>query len=134
MAEKTGSITAEDRLQTENVPTAMNKSDMPWHEREKDTERMRSEVRDLEEDLVASIAVLRHRLSLSTMKARAKDELRELAVTKPKAALSTAGHTGGELLRRLFEASKEQPIIPIAISAAFVGMAALRRILGGDKR
>lgn len=131
MAQETGGMSAEERKHTTDMPTSITRSDMPSHQGKEDADRMRAEVRDLEEDLVANVAALRYKLSMATMKARAKEELHELAVNKPKAALSTAGHRGGELLRRLLETSRDQPVIPVAISTIFVGLAAIRRVLRG---
>lgn len=122
MAEKTGGMSAEERQDTK-------KQDRPWYRGEQDADRMRTEVRDLEEDLAANFAALRYKLSVAKMKAKAKDEFRELAVKKSKAALSTAGHTSGKLLRGFLDASKGQPIIPIAISTILVGIVMIRRAL-----
>jgi hypothetical protein len=131
MAQKTGGMTSEDRGRTADLQTSVKTSGTPWGENEEDTDRMRAEVRQLEEDLAVNLSALRYKLSPTTMKMRAKEELRELAVNKPRAALNTAGHTGGDLLRRFLETSREQPIIPVAISAIVVGVAALRRLLRG---
>lgn len=130
MAQKTGCMSAEERRPAADIPASMKKSDMPWYEGKQDADRMRAEVRDLEEDLVANVAALRYKLSVTKMRAKAKDELREFAVKKPKAAFSTAGHTSAELLRKFLEISKDQPVIPIAISTIFVGIGAIRRALG----
>ncbi len=98
-----------------------------------DLVEIRADVRDAEDDLVRTVQAIRTKLSFATMKARAREELYDITIDRPREMVRRIKPGASRYSRSAANLMKDQPFIPVALATLVVGTIFLRRLIGGRK-
>ena len=102
------------------------KEDVPFTG-EQTIQRLSFETKYAADQLGKTVKEVRRRTSLDALKRQGRERLHEMAVEKPKHAARTVGTKTADLSRQTGAFLKDQPVIPVILSALVLGALALLR-------
>ena len=94
---------------------------------EQTIQRLSFETKYAAEKLGKTVKEVRERTSVEALKRQGRERLHEMAVEKPKNAARTVGAKTAVLSRQTGAFLRDQPVIPVALSAVVLGVVALFR-------